>query len=114
MTCSLELHAFPQKRQLRFLIIVSIIAIRPFASKLSHFRKDIELSPSGLPRPGSPQKLKDFAFPPEMQSSRVVPFLRSRQAARCRIPQPTITAAREDVFAKAVRQLLQAWSGSRR
>jgi hypothetical protein len=37
-------------------------------------RKDIELSPSGLPRGGSSlQKFKDFAPPlPAMQSSRVV------------------------------------------
>jgi hypothetical protein len=44
------------------------------AGGLSHFRKDIELSPFGLSRRGFPQKLKDFAFPPEMQASRVVPL----------------------------------------
>src|SRR6266566_207780 len=49
-------------------------------------RKDIELSPSGLPRRGSSlRKLKDFARPfPEMQSSRVVlpsPQLRKLRCA---------------------------------
>ena len=61
-------------------------------------RKDIELSPSGLPRRGSSlQKLKDFAPLWQRCSHRTLfPLAPLRQAALRSIPQRAITAVRSD------------------
>ena len=78
----------------------TIANLSTFSANLpnSPSRKDIELSPSGLPRRGSSlQKLKDFASPCQRCSHRTLfPLAPLRQAALRSIPQRAITAVRSE------------------